>query len=159
MNDNHNDNDNDNHSYNNDCDDYLLICEGEIVGASDPATAQWRQAEEDGQRPQADRVRDDTLRDDDGRHSLPSLQAALRHGRRPDPASRQERRPRRHPRVYPIPAASQKGQLLGNELHSRFHGASSVCGAEPLAAAGMACLISLPLWAIKAADCHLLPGR
>ena len=97
---------------------------GETVGAGDPAAAQRRQAEDVRERAQADRVRDDALRDDDGRHSLASLQTAHGHGRRPDPAARQEGRPRRHPRVHPLPPSPQKGYLtfiINIVLSAHFH--------------------------------------
>ena len=84
------------------------------MGASYPTTAQRCQAEEDGQRQETDRVRDDALRDDDGRHSFASLQAAFRHGRRTDSSACQERRPRRHPRVHTLATSTQKGHTFNH---------------------------------------------
>ena len=86
------------------------------MGAGDPSAADRRQAEvAPGGRlrrpccPQAHRVRDDPLRDDDGRYSMPTISTPTRYGGRCYSTESQERRPRRHSRVHSLSASSSQG--------------------------------------------------
>ena len=85
---------------------------GQTVGAGDPSAAQRRETEgvrRRRKRPQADRIRNDALRNDDGRYPISTLQTTTGHGGRNDSASRQKRCSRRHPGIHPITAAPPQG--------------------------------------------------
>lgn len=95
---------------------FCLFDIGQVMGAGDPSAADRRQAEvAPGGRlrrpccPQAHRVRDDPLRDDDGRYSMPTISTPTRYGGRCYSTESQERRPRRHSRVHSLPASSSQG--------------------------------------------------
>ncbi len=83
---------------------------GAAVGSGDPAAAQRGETQiQVRESAQADRIRANALRNDDGRHTVAALQAAHRSAGRPNHAARQEGRPRRHPRVHPLPTAPPQG--------------------------------------------------
>lgn len=70
---------------------------GPSVDSDDERTAAWGQAEENQSYQDSHRVRVDTLRNADGRHSISPIQIEQGDGRRRPAAQSQERCARHHP--------------------------------------------------------------